>query len=277
MLVFKYRYCVLWGRMRRSQSTSFNLDDSHESEFRRGGLRATAGPRLGWSRDVPRSNNKYDANFFFSLNTDLTLYVKTLELLPPRKSVLFVFMWWNLLKITASVWPRWKHLWRFLNLAIQNILRFIVIINHWFTVPASICVSWCNEKLHTHTRTHTTKVNLIILAAVKVSPFLYLPKLKIFIHCFGWWQEFYSIFPHFSVFVILQSELDTQFACWGTEQVCEWLQEQGLGLYVSQAQQWIRSGQMLLNASQNNLEKVRAIEQLPFSKNMSSSGTVIKI
>ncbi|XP_060759295.1 liprin-beta-1 isoform X2 [Neoarius graeffei] len=96
------------GMMRRSQSTSFNLDDAPESEFRRGGLRATAGPRLGWSRDSQRSNN---------------------------------------------------------------------------------------------------------------------------------------------------NELDTPFACWSTGQVCEWLQEQGLGLYVSQAQQWIRSGQTLLNASQNDLEK----------------------
>ncbi|MCI4389152.1 hypothetical protein PGIGA_G00094610 [Pangasianodon gigas] len=96
------------GMMRRSQSTSFNLDDAPESEFRRGGLRATAGPRLGWSPDSQRSNN---------------------------------------------------------------------------------------------------------------------------------------------------NELDTPFACWSTEQVCEWLQEQGLGLYVSQAQQWIRSGQTLLNASQNDLEK----------------------
>uniref|UniRef100_A0A8C2IER5 PPFIA binding protein 1a n=1 Tax=Cyprinus carpio TaxID=7962 RepID=A0A8C2IER5_CYPCA len=45
--------------MKRSQSTSSDLDDSLESEFRRGGVRATAGPRLGWSRDQQRSNNKY--------------------------------------------------------------------------------------------------------------------------------------------------------------------------------------------------------------------------
>ncbi|KAF7693920.1 hypothetical protein HF521_007673 [Silurus meridionalis] len=94
------------GMMRRSQSTSSNLDD--ESEFKRGGLRATAGPRLGWSRDSPRSNN---------------------------------------------------------------------------------------------------------------------------------------------------NELETPFASWSTEQVCEWLQEQDLGLYMGQAQQWVSSGQTLLNASQNDLEK----------------------
>ncbi|XP_036433494.1 liprin-beta-1 isoform X2 [Colossoma macropomum] len=96
------------GMMRRSQSTSFNLDDAPESEFKRGGVRATAGPRLGWSRDSQRGNN---------------------------------------------------------------------------------------------------------------------------------------------------NELDTPFARWGKEQVCVWLQEQGLGLYLSQAQQWIRSGQTLLSASQHDLEK----------------------
>ncbi|XP_072309416.1 liprin-beta-1-like [Eucyclogobius newberryi] len=40
----------LFGRLKRSHSTSFNLDDA-EMEFRRGGVRATAGPRLGWSRE----------------------------------------------------------------------------------------------------------------------------------------------------------------------------------------------------------------------------------
>ncbi|KAF5908329.1 liprin-beta-1-like isoform X1 [Clarias magur] len=97
-----------FGMMRRSQSTSFNLDDAPEPEFRRGGLRATAGPRLGWSRDPQRSNN---------------------------------------------------------------------------------------------------------------------------------------------------NEPDTPFASWGTKQVCEWLHEKGLGLYATQGEQWIRSGQTLLNASQNDLEK----------------------
>lgn len=40
----------LFGRLKRSHSTSFHLDDA-EMEFRRGGVRATAGPRLGWSRE----------------------------------------------------------------------------------------------------------------------------------------------------------------------------------------------------------------------------------
>uniref|UniRef100_A0A7N5ZPR0 SAM domain-containing protein n=1 Tax=Anabas testudineus TaxID=64144 RepID=A0A7N5ZPR0_ANATE len=40
-----------FGRLKRSHSTSLNLDDAAEMEFRRGGVRATAGPRLGWSRE----------------------------------------------------------------------------------------------------------------------------------------------------------------------------------------------------------------------------------
>ncbi|XP_073694751.1 liprin-beta-1 isoform X2 [Garra rufa] len=103
----------LFGRMKRSQSTSSDLDDSPETAFRRGGVRATAGPRLGWSRDAPRSNN---------------------------------------------------------------------------------------------------------------------------------------------------NELDGQFSRWSKEQVCEWLQNQGLDLYVNQAQYWISSGQTLLKASQHDLEKEMGIK-----------------
>uniref|UniRef100_A0AAY5EQZ0 SAM domain-containing protein n=1 Tax=Electrophorus electricus TaxID=8005 RepID=A0AAY5EQZ0_ELEEL len=92
----------------KSQSTSFNLEDAPESEFRRGGVRATAGPRLGWSHDLQ-----------------------------------------------------------------------------------------CRTK----------------------------------------------------------NELDFPLTHWSKDQVCVWLQEQGLGLYVSQVQQWISSGSMHLNASPHDLEK----------------------
>ncbi|CAG5927397.1 unnamed protein product [Menidia menidia] len=44
-----------FGRLKRSHSTSLNPDDEAEMEFRRGGVRATAGPRLGWSRE-PKHN-----------------------------------------------------------------------------------------------------------------------------------------------------------------------------------------------------------------------------
>ncbi|XP_076841031.1 liprin-beta-1b isoform X2 [Brachyhypopomus gauderio] len=101
------------GKLRRSQSTTFNLDENlSENEFKRGGVRATAGPRLGWSRDL-----------------------------------------------------------------------------------------------------HNTS-----------------------------------------------SELDAPFARWSREQVCEWMQEQGLGLYVNLARQWISSGQTLLHASQQDLEKELGIK-----------------
>ncbi|XP_035013837.1 liprin-beta-1b isoform X6 [Hippoglossus stenolepis] len=54
----------LFGKLKRSQSTTFTLDDNlQEGEFKRGGVRATAGPRLGWSRDLQQVNNEVDAPF----------------------------------------------------------------------------------------------------------------------------------------------------------------------------------------------------------------------
>ncbi|XP_072290592.1 liprin-beta-1b isoform X2 [Eucyclogobius newberryi] len=104
----------LFGKLKRSRSTTFNLDDNlAEGEFKRGGVRATAGPRLGWSRDLQRSNN---------------------------------------------------------------------------------------------------------------------------------------------------SDVDAPFARWSKDQVCEWLQEQGLGLYVNMARVWINSGQTLLQASQHDLERELGIK-----------------
>lgn len=58
------------------------------------------------------------------------------------------------------------------------------------------------------------------------------------------------------VCIVSVSELDSPFSRWSKEQVCEWLQKQGLDLYVNQAQQCISSGQTLLKASQHDLEKV---------------------
>ncbi|KAM9480642.1 liprin-beta-1b isoform 3-T3 [Clarias gariepinus] len=56
------------------------------------------------------------------------------------------------------------------------------------------------------------------------------------------------------------SEVDAPFARWSREQVCDWMQEQGLGLYVNHAKQWISSGQTLLQASPQNLEKELGIK-----------------
>ncbi|NXK51678.1 LIPB1 protein, partial [Chauna torquata] len=53
----------LFGKLKRSQSTTFNPDDMSEPEFKRGGTRATAGPRLGWSRDLGQSHNELDMPF----------------------------------------------------------------------------------------------------------------------------------------------------------------------------------------------------------------------
>uniref|UniRef100_A0A8C9XCA8 PPFIA binding protein 1a n=1 Tax=Sander lucioperca TaxID=283035 RepID=A0A8C9XCA8_SANLU len=104
-------FMKFFGRLKRSHSTSFNLDDAAEMEFRRGGVRATAGPRLGWSRET-------------------------------------------------------KH-----------------------------------------------------------------------------------------------NAVDVPFSQWSKDEVCAWLHEQGLGLYVAQGQSWIKSGQTLLRASQHDLEKELCIKQ----------------
>ncbi|XP_063785220.1 liprin-beta-1 isoform X14 [Pseudophryne corroboree] len=57
-----------------------------------------------------------------------------------------------------------------------------------------------------------------------------------------------------------QSDLDTPFAKWTKEQVCNWLRDQGLGSYVNNCKQWIVSGQTLLHASQQDLEKELGIK-----------------
>lgn len=63
------------------------------------------------------------------------------------------------------------------------------------------------------------------------------------------------LFKGFTFFPL--SDVDAPFARWSKDQVCEWLQEQGLGLYVNMARVWISSGQTLLQASQQDLERVR--------------------
>uniref|UniRef100_A0A8C5KSU5 PTPRF interacting protein, binding protein 2 (liprin beta 2) n=1 Tax=Jaculus jaculus TaxID=51337 RepID=A0A8C5KSU5_JACJA len=53
-----------WGKIRRTQSGNFNTDTPGMAEFRRGGLRATAGPRLSRTRDA--KGQKCDANAPFA-------------------------------------------------------------------------------------------------------------------------------------------------------------------------------------------------------------------
>ncbi|XP_054999345.1 liprin-beta-2 isoform X1 [Sorex araneus] len=54
----------IWGKIRRTQSGNFNTDAPGMAEFRRGGLRATAGPRLSRTRDP--KGQKSDANAPFA-------------------------------------------------------------------------------------------------------------------------------------------------------------------------------------------------------------------
>lgn len=56
---------------------------------------------------------------------------------------------------------------------------------------------------------------------------------------------------------VSHSDTSTPFSKWSPEQVCSWLEDYGLGQYASQTRQWISSGQTLLSASTQDLEKVR--------------------
>ncbi|NXT46038.1 LIPB2 protein, partial [Pluvianellus socialis] len=53
----------IWGKIRRTQSGNFPADDLGLAEFRRGGLRATAGPRLARSKDTKGQRSDYNAPF----------------------------------------------------------------------------------------------------------------------------------------------------------------------------------------------------------------------
>ncbi|XP_043561547.1 liprin-beta-2-like isoform X2 [Chiloscyllium plagiosum] len=50
------------------------------------------------------------------------------------------------------------------------------------------------------------------------------------------------------------------FSQWTTEQICTWLQDGGLSQYVALARQWITSGQTLLSATPQELEKELGIK-----------------
>ncbi|XP_032079700.1 liprin-beta-2 isoform X3 [Thamnophis elegans] len=53
----------IWGKIRRTQSGNFPGDDLGLVEFRRGGLRATAGPRLSRSKDTKGPKSDHNAPF----------------------------------------------------------------------------------------------------------------------------------------------------------------------------------------------------------------------
>ncbi|XP_061138407.1 liprin-beta-2b isoform X4 [Syngnathus typhle] len=50
-------------------------------------------------------------------------------------------------------------------------------------------------------------------------------------------------------------DLKLHFSRWNTEQVCTWLEDIGLGQYATMAHQWVSSGQTLLSATPQDLEK----------------------
>ncbi|XP_075693899.1 liprin-beta-2 isoform X1 [Rhinoderma darwinii] len=52
-----------WGKLRRTPSGNFNTDEFGLSEFKRGGMRATAGPRLSRTKDPRNKNSDYNAPF----------------------------------------------------------------------------------------------------------------------------------------------------------------------------------------------------------------------
>uniref|UniRef100_A0A8C8SVP0 PPFIA binding protein 2 n=1 Tax=Pelusios castaneus TaxID=367368 RepID=A0A8C8SVP0_9SAUR len=54
----------IWGKIRRTQSGNFHADDLGLAEFRRGGFRATAGPRLSRSKET--KGQKSDSNTPFA-------------------------------------------------------------------------------------------------------------------------------------------------------------------------------------------------------------------
>ncbi|XP_032379190.1 liprin-beta-2b isoform X12 [Etheostoma spectabile] len=55
-------------------------------------------------------------------------------------------------------------------------------------------------------------------------------------------------------------DLKMPFCKWSTEQVCDWLEEIGLGQYSILACQWVTSGDTLLSATQQDLEKELAMK-----------------
>ncbi|XP_030586652.1 liprin-beta-2b isoform X1 [Archocentrus centrarchus] len=55
-------------------------------------------------------------------------------------------------------------------------------------------------------------------------------------------------------------DLKTPFSKWSTEQVCDWLEDIGLGQYSILARQWVTGAQTLLSATPQDLEKEMAMK-----------------
>ncbi|XP_077066688.1 liprin-beta-2b isoform X2 [Siphateles boraxobius] len=50
-------------------------------------------------------------------------------------------------------------------------------------------------------------------------------------------------------------DMNTPFSKWSCDQVCAWMEDSGMGQYVNMARQWVTSGQTLLSASSQDVEK----------------------
>ncbi|XP_051740324.1 liprin-beta-2b isoform X7 [Ctenopharyngodon idella] len=55
-------------------------------------------------------------------------------------------------------------------------------------------------------------------------------------------------------------DMNTPFSKWSCDQVCAWMEDFGLGQYVQMARQWVTSGQTLLSASSQDMEKELGIK-----------------
>uniref|UniRef100_A0A665VD40 PPFIA binding protein 2a n=1 Tax=Echeneis naucrates TaxID=173247 RepID=A0A665VD40_ECHNA len=52
-----------------------------------------------------------------------------------------------------------------------------------------------------------------------------------------------------------EADMNIPFSQWTKEQICGWLEDYGLGQYVSLSRQWVENGQMLLSATPQDFEK----------------------
>ncbi|KAK9952226.1 hypothetical protein ABG768_018079 [Culter alburnus] len=55
-------------------------------------------------------------------------------------------------------------------------------------------------------------------------------------------------------------DMNAPFSKWSCDQVCAWMEDFGLGQYVQMARQWVTSGQTLLSASSQDMEKELGIK-----------------
>ncbi|XP_067292387.1 liprin-beta-2b isoform X10 [Pseudorasbora parva] len=55
-------------------------------------------------------------------------------------------------------------------------------------------------------------------------------------------------------------DMNAPFSKWSCDQVCAWMEDFGLGQYVNMARQWVTSGQTLISASSQDMEKELGIK-----------------